>query len=93
MRRIDALYMDFSSRAVDAARLLATKGAKVGRLHVSALIMKMAIEAIYRRPNISDLAPEYKIYLYLPCNRAVTRSDQCGRPTAPASERHATLST
>ena len=33
--------------------LLATEGVKVGRLHVSTLIKKMAIEAIYRRPNTS----------------------------------------
>ena len=37
--------------------LLAAEGVKVGRLHVSTLMKKMAIEAIYRRPNTSKPAP------------------------------------
>ena len=40
--------------------LLAVEGVKVGRLHVSTLMKKMAIEAIYRRPNTSKPAPQAK---------------------------------
>jgi len=43
--------------------LLAADGVKVGRLHVSTLMKKMAIEAIYRRPNTSKPAPGHKVYL------------------------------
>ena len=54
MRRIDALHMDFPFAGSRMLRdLLAAEGVKVGRLHVSTLMKKMALEAIYRRPNIS----------------------------------------
>jgi putative transposase len=45
--------------------LLAAEGVKIGRLHVSTLMKKMAIEAIYRRPNTSKPAPGQKVYPYL----------------------------
>ena len=53
--------------------LLAAEGIKVGRLRVSTLMKKMAIEAIYRRPNTSKPAPGHKIYPYLLRKLAVTR--------------------
>ena len=47
MRRIDALHMDFPFAGSRMLRdLLAAEGIKVGRLHVSTLMKKMAIEAI-----------------------------------------------
>ena len=48
----------------------------VGRLHVATLMKKMAIEAIYRRPNTSRPAPGHKIYPYLLRKLAVTRPNQ-----------------
>ena len=45
--------------------LLRAEGIKVGRLHVSTLMKKMAVEAIYRRPNTSKAAADHKIYPYL----------------------------
>ena len=59
--------------------LLAAKGAKgvkVGRLHVSMLMKKMAIEAVYRPPNTSKPAPGHKVYPYLLRKLAVTRPNQ-----------------
>ncbi|CAN5915969.1 hypothetical protein BH23PLA1_BH23PLA1_26930 [soil metagenome] len=56
--------------------LLVAEGTKVGRLHVSTLMKKMAIKAICRRPNISKPAPRHKIYPYLLRKLAVTRSNQ-----------------
>ena len=74
MRRIDALHMDFPFAGSRMLRdLLAAEGSKVGRLHVSTLMKKMAIEAIYRRPNTSKPEPGHKIYPYLLRKLAVTR--------------------
>jgi putative transposase len=77
MRQIDALHMDFPFAGSRMLRdLLAAEGIKVGRLHVSTLMRKMAIEAIYRRPNTSKPAPGHKIYPYLLRKLAVTRPNQ-----------------
>jgi putative transposase len=45
--------------------LLAGEGIVIGRLHVATLMKKMAIEAIYRRPNTSKPAPDHKAYPHL----------------------------
>jgi putative transposase len=77
MRRIDALHMDFPFAGSRMLRdLLVAEGIKVGRLHVSTLMKKMVIEAIYRRPNTSKPAPGHKIYPYLLRKLAVTRPNQ-----------------
>jgi transposase InsO family protein len=77
MRRIDGLHMDFPFAGSRMLRdLLAAEGIKVGRLHVSTLMKKMAIEATYRRPNTSKPAPGHKIYPYLLRKLAVTRPNQ-----------------
>ena len=56
--------------------LLRAEEHEVGRLHVSTLMKKMAIEALYRRPNTSKPAPGHKIYPYLLRKLAVTRPNQ-----------------
>jgi len=56
--------------------LLRGEGLNAGRLHVAALVKKMGIEAIYRRPNTSKPAPGHKIYPYLLRKLAVTRPNQ-----------------
>ena len=77
MRRIDELHMDFPFAGSRMLRdLLAAEGAEVGRLHVATLMKKMAIEAIYRRPNTSKPAPGHKVYPYLLRELAVTRPNQ-----------------
>ena len=77
MRRIDALHMDYPFAGSRMLRdLLAAEGIKVGRLHVSTLMKRMTIEAIYRRPNTSKSAPGHKIYPYLLRKLAVTRPNQ-----------------
>ena len=77
MRRIDELHLDFPFAGSRMLRdLLAADGVKVGRLHVSTLMKKMAIEAIYRRPNTSKPAPGHKVYPYLLRKLAVTRPNQ-----------------
>jgi len=77
MRRVDELHLDYpfaGSRML--AGLLWQDGHTVGRLHVSTLMKKMGIEAIYRRPNTSKPAPGHKIYPYLLRKLAVTRPNQ-----------------
>jgi len=77
MRRIDELHMDYpfaGSRMLKG--LLRQEGFAAGRLHVSTLMKRMGIEAIYRRPNTSKPAPRHEIYPYLLRNLAVTRPDQ-----------------
>ena len=37
---------------------------------------RMGVEAIYRRPNTSNLAPRHKIYPYLLRNLPITRPNQ-----------------
>jgi len=77
MRRLDELHMDFPFAGSRMLRdLLADEGIKVGRLHVATLMKKMAIEAIYRRPNTSKPAPGHKVYPYLLRKLAVTRPNQ-----------------
>jgi putative transposase len=66
MRRIDELHLDYPFAGSRMLRdLLGAEGIKVGRLHVATLMKKMAITAIYRRPNTSKPAAGHKIYPYL----------------------------
>lgn len=77
MRRIDELHLDYpfaGSRMLQ--RFLSREGIDIGRLHVSTLMKKMGISAIYRRPNTSKPEPGHKIYPYLLRNVAVTKPNQ-----------------
>ena len=77
MRRIDELHLEYpfaGSRMLKG--LLQAEGHQVGRLHVSTLMKRMAIEALYRRPNTSKPAPGHNVYPYLLRNLAVTRPNQ-----------------
>ncbi len=77
MRRIDELHLEFPFAGSRMLRdLLAGKGIAVGRLHVATLMKRMAIEAIYRRPNTSKPAPGHKVYPYLLRKLPVTRPNQ-----------------
>jgi len=77
MRRIDELHLEFPFAGSRMLRdLLAGEGIKVGRLHVATLMKRMAIEAIYRKPNTSKPAPGHKIYPYLLRKLPVTRPNQ-----------------
>ena len=77
MRRIDELHLDYPFAGARMLRdLLSREGLTVGRLHVSTLMKRMGIEAIYRRPNTSKPAPGHKVYPYLLRRLAVTRPNQ-----------------
>jgi putative transposase len=77
MRRIDELHLDYPFAGSRMLRdLLALEGVKTGRLHVATLMKRMAIKAIYRKPNTSKPTPGHKIYPYLLRNLPVTKPDQ-----------------
>jgi transposase InsO family protein len=66
MRRLDELHLEFPFAGSRMLRgLLAAELSKVGRRHVTTLMRRMGIEAIYRRPNKSKPAPGPRIYAYL----------------------------
>jgi putative transposase len=77
MRRIDELHLDYPFAGARMLRdLLAGEGLVVGRLHVSSLMRRMGIEAIYRKPNTSKPAAGHKVYPYLLRRLAVVRPNQ-----------------
>jgi putative transposase len=77
MRRIDELHLELPFAGSRMLRdLLRQEGIEIGRQHVATLMKKMAIEAIYRRPNTSKPAPGHKIYPYLLRKLAIVRPNQ-----------------
>ena len=77
MRRIDELHMELPFAGSRMLRdLLAAEGSEIGRRHVTTLMHKMGIEAVYRRPNTSKPAPGHKIYPYLLRKLTIDRPNQ-----------------
>jgi putative transposase len=77
MRQIDELHLNYPFAGSRMLRdMLSRQGLEVGRRHIRALMRKMAIEAIYRRPNTSKPAPGHRIYPYLLRGLAITRPNQ-----------------
>jgi putative transposase len=74
---LDELHLDhpFAGSRMHQVMLKA-KSYEVGRLHVSTLMKKMGIEALYRRPKTTKPAPGHKVYPYLLRNLAVIRPNQ-----------------
>src|SRR3981189_1845178 len=77
MRRIDELHLEFPFAGSRLLRdLLAAEGSKIGRRHVTTLIKRMGIEALYRRPRTTKPEPGHKVYPYLLRGAAITRPNQ-----------------
>ena len=77
MRRIDELHLEhpfYGARRL--AKQLEREGFEVGRLHVTTLMRRMGIEALYRRPRTSIPARDAKIYPYLLDGLAIERPNQ-----------------
>lgn len=77
MRRIDELHLDhpfYGARRL--AKQLEREGLDVGRLHVTTLMRRMGIEALYRRPRTSIPARDAKIYPYLLEGLTIDRPNQ-----------------
>jgi putative transposase len=77
MRRIDALHLDYPFAGSRMLRdLLRGESVIIGREKVRAMMRRMCIEALYRRPNMSKPCPGHKIYPYLLRGLAVERANQ-----------------
>jgi putative transposase len=77
MRRMDELHLEYPFAGSRMLRdLLRQEGTAIGRCHVATLMKRMAIEAIYRRPNTSKPTPGHKIYPYLLRKLPITRPNQ-----------------
>jgi putative transposase len=66
MRRIDELHLEHPFMGARMLRdQLNREGFKVGRKHVGTLMVRMGIEALYRKPGTSKKHPGHEIYPYL----------------------------
>ena len=77
MRRIDELHLDHPFAGSRMMRdLLRQEDIHSGRRHVSTLMRRMGVEALYRKPNTSRRHPRHLVYPYLLRGLAVTRPNQ-----------------
>ena len=77
MRRIDELHLEYPFAGSRMLRdLLRGEGIAIGRNRVTTMMRRMAIEAVYRRPNTSKPTVGNKIYPYLLRRLAVDRANQ-----------------
>jgi putative transposase len=77
MRRLDELHLAhpfLGSRKLQ--RLLNEEGFEVGRRHVVTLMRRMGIEAIYRKPRLSQSGAGHRIYPYLLSGVNIERPNQ-----------------
>jgi putative transposase len=79
MKLIDRLHLDYPFAGSRMLRdLLNLMGIQVGRRRVRTLMQRMAIEALYRKPNTSKKHPSHPIYPYLLRHLTVDRPNQAG---------------
>jgi putative transposase len=77
MRAIDELHLEHPFAGARMLRgLLRAQGFIIGRRHVTTLMRKMGIEALYRRPNTSKKHPGHKIFPYLLRGMTIDRPGQ-----------------
>src|SRR3712207_3570530 len=77
MRRMDELHLEYPFAGSRMLRdLLLAEGFTVGCLHVSTLMKRMGLEALYRKPTTSKPAPEHQVYPYLLRKLPITRPNQ-----------------
>jgi putative transposase len=77
MRRIDELHLELPFAGAGMLRdLLRGEGIVVGRKHMTTLMRRMAINALYRKTNTSKKALRRTIYPYLLRTLPVTRANQ-----------------
>jgi putative transposase len=77
MRRIDELHLDYPFAGSRMLRdLLRGEGLSIGRERVASMMLRMGIEALYRRPHTSKPADGHKIFPYLLRGLAVDRANQ-----------------
>ncbi len=77
MRRIDRLHLEYPFAGSRMLRdMLKLEGFKVGRTHVSTLMKRMGIEALYRKPRTTKPRKGHKVYPYLLRNLKIDRPNQ-----------------
>ena len=77
MRRIDELHLEHPFAGSRMLRdLLRGEGIAIGRERVGAMMRRMGLEALYRRPNTSKPADGHKVYPYLLRGLPVERPNQ-----------------
>ncbi len=66
MARIDRLHLEMPFAGARMIRdTLRLEGYRIGRKHVTTLMCKMGLEALYRKANLSKKHPRHTIYPYL----------------------------
>lgn len=77
MKRIDRLHLEMPFAGARMLRdLLAQEGQQIGRKHVSTLMKRMGIEALYRKPRTTTRHPQHRVYPYLLRGLSVDRPNQ-----------------
>ena len=77
MRRMDELHLEHPFAGSRMLRdMLRLEGRNIGRKHVSTLMKKMGIEALYRKPNTSRRHAAHPIHPYLLRNLKINRPNQ-----------------
>ncbi len=76
MRLIDEIHLKYPFYGIRRVRNeLRDLGHDVGRQHVSTLMRKMGISALYQKPRLSIRHPKHKIYPYLLRGLEITRAN------------------
>jgi putative transposase len=66
MKEIDRLHLEYPFAGARMLRdMLNRQGHAIGRKHVTTLMKKMGIEALYRKPNTSKKHPQHTVFPYL----------------------------
>jgi len=77
MRLIDEIHLKYPFMGSRSIRdQLLERGHEVGRQHVATLMKKMGIMPMYRKPRLSRLHPDHKVYPYLLRELEISRSNQ-----------------
>ena len=77
MRCMDELHMQYPFAGSRMMRdLLNRQGHHIGRRHTRTLMKKMGINALYRKPNLSQANQAHRKYPYLLKGLAIQRSNQ-----------------
>ena len=77
MRRMDELHLEHPFAGSRMLRdMLKREGHQIGRKHVTTLMRKMGIVALYKKPNTSRRHPAHPVYPYLLRNLEINRPNQ-----------------
>jgi putative transposase len=77
MRLIDKIHLKYLFMGSRSIRdQLQERGYQVGRQHISTLMKKMGISALYRKPMLSKPHPDHKVYPYLLRGLEITKANR-----------------